>query len=255
MKKIFLQLCLLGLSTVIVTAEEDIKDMSDPLAIYTQAGFGFSNKGLNIKIGQSYDTGNEKTGGMNLIEIKGMVGDVFGWDNKETTSDSIDAFRFRNFMVDLKTGRGTQIDINYNLHAESGVISYSIMQALPQWGGLSIYPLAGLGVAFANNALQDDGSIDSGFSFPGVLAVVGMFAKYNVNDNIWINYNPNWTIGLAGSDLFLDHGFENNSNVLTHELALSYKITPRLNIRYFANWSENINFSDGDHRVEFNYQF
>ena len=134
-------------------------------------------------------------------------------------------------------------------------MSYSLLQALPKFGNLSLYPLAGIGVAFANNALQDDGTIASGYSIPGFLGLVGMYAKYEINDKIWINYNPVWSTGLTGSDLFMDYGFEGGSSLFSHEAAISYQINPRMNIRYFANWTENINFQDGEHRIEINYQF
>ena len=261
MKQILINIFLITSLSVNIMAEDvnstkkEVQNMSDPLAIYTQGGFGFTNKGLNIKIGQTYDTGSSTTAGMNIIEIKGIAGDILGWDDEEKVSNSVDSFRFRNFTVSSLTGRGSQIDINYNLHKEAGVASYSLMQALPKLGGLNIYPLAGVGLAFANNALEDDGSTDSGFSVPGVLGVVGMYAKYSVSDKIWLNYNPTWSVGLAGSDLFMDHGFENNENVLAHEFIFSYQFTPRFNVRYFSNWSENIDFADGDQRIEFNYQF
>lgn len=234
---------------------KEVQDMSDPLAVYTQAGIGVSNKGINVKIGQSYDTGNPITMGMNVIEIKGIVGETLGWDDDTVTSNSVDSVRFRNFSVDITNGRGTQLDIDYNLHSEAGTVSYSFLQALPAFGKLNIYPLAGLGFAFANNALQDDGTVASGYSFPGTLAVVGMYTKYAVSDKIWVNYNPIWSTGLSGSNLFMDHGFGGDSSVLTHEFALSYQINPRMNLRYFANWTEYVDFSDGDHRLEFNYQF
>jgi hypothetical protein len=48
--------------------------MSDPLAVYTQGGLGASDKGLNLKVGQSYDTGNPETMAMNIIEVKGIAG-------------------------------------------------------------------------------------------------------------------------------------------------------------------------------------
>ena len=35
-------------------SDEQLQDMSDPLAVYTQAGFGITDKGANIKIGQTY---------------------------------------------------------------------------------------------------------------------------------------------------------------------------------------------------------
>jgi len=129
------------------------------------------------------------------------------------------------------------------------------LQGLPKWKNFNLYPLAGAGLAYANNALQDDGSTQRGLSVPGALVVVGMYGKYTVNDKIWFNYNPFWTVGLVGSDIFMDHGFEGHSSVLTHEATLSYKLSPRSNVRYFANWSQYTNFKDGAHRIEYNYQF
>ncbi|MGR5543305.1 hypothetical protein ACPV5V_32610, partial [Vibrio campbellii] len=32
-------------------ADEELQDMSDPLAVYTLAGIGFTDKGLNLKVG------------------------------------------------------------------------------------------------------------------------------------------------------------------------------------------------------------
>ena len=47
---------------------------------------------------------------------------------------------------------------------------------------------------------------------------------------------------------------EGNDNVFLHEFAVNYQINPRMNVRYFANWNENLDFSDGSHRIEINYQ-
>ncbi|TOA32346.1 hypothetical protein CGK30_16335, partial [Vibrio parahaemolyticus] len=60
---------------------------------------------------------------------------------------------------------------------------------------------------------------------------------------------------LSGSSQYKDAYYAGEDNILTHEFALSYQINPRANIRYFANWNEHVNFGDGDHRIEFNYQF
>ena len=249
--------CLLWSSNLIAENNdtEALEDMSDPLAVYTRGGIGFTNKGLNIKIGIQYKSDDVNTQVMNVLEIKGFAGDTVGWDGPYERSNSVDSLRYRNFSLDKTNGSGTQIDITYNLHSESGVASYSFMQGFPRWNGFNFYPLLGVGVAYANNALQDDGSTQSGLSIPGALAVVGLYGKYTVNDNIWINYNHFWSVGLVGSDLFMDHGFEDHSSILTHEAALSYKLTPRSNIRYFGNWSEYTDFKDGTHRIEYNYQF
>ena len=235
--------------------EDTTQDMSDPLAIFAQVGAGVTNKGLNLKYGQTYDTGVENTAGMNVLEVKGIAGDTLGWyDDEPQTNDSIDSFRIRNFTANVKNGRGKQIDINYNTNNEFGTASYSMLQALPALGPVSFYPLAGAGVAFGNNVVGDDGQVQSGYSVPGTFALVGTYTKIAITDKIWLNYNPMWMTTLSGSNNFKDHGFEGDSSVLNHEFAISYQFTPRFNMRYFANWSENTHFSDGDQRVEFNYQ-
>ncbi|GAA5315259.1 MAG: hypothetical protein AseanaTS_04630 [Candidatus Pelagadaptatus aseana] len=238
--------------TDITRAEDEVQDMSDPLAVYTQAGFGITDKGLNIKIGQTYDTGSDTTMGMNIIELKGVFGESLGFRGSDEplyghVDDSIDSFRFRNFKVDMTNGRGSQIDANINIDGETGDVSYSLIQALPKWGPMQLYPLAGLGVSAANDS-------DDGFEIPGAFGVLGFYGKFTVTDNIWINYNPVWLSTLAGSNDYEDGHYAGDSNILAHEFAISYQFTPRFNMRYFANWNEVVDYGDGDHRLEFNYQ-
>ncbi|MFT5674611.1 MAG: hypothetical protein ACI808_000533 [Paraglaciecola sp.] len=232
---------------------ESLADMSDPLAVFTMAGFGVTNRGLNLKAAKSYDTGNTDKLGMNVIEIKGIYSDTLGWESN--TKDSVDSLRVRNLTVNTINGRGAQIDMSYDLNSEAGSLSYSLLQALPAWGRFNLYPLGGVGIAFANNALQDDGTVASGYSLPGTFATVGMYGKFTVTDKIWLNYNPIWNASLSGSDLFKDHGFDEHSSSLMHEFIVSYQISPRSNVRYFANWTQYVDLSDGDHRIEYNYQF
>ncbi|MBU2869640.1 hypothetical protein KO502_02925 [Colwellia sp. E2M01] len=247
-------------STAGIAEEKEVQDMSDPLAVFTQVGVGVTDKGLNFKIGQAYDTGDDTTAGMNLIEVKGIYGDVLGWRSDDLTTDSIDSFRFRNFSVDLTTGRATQIDANYSLKNslvadETMDVSYSFIQGLKPMGPVTLYPLGGVGVSVGENAIEDDGTRDSGFSTMGVYALVGLYSKITITDKIWLNYNPFWLTTLAGSQNYKDNYYgENQSHILTHEFAASYQISPRMNLRYFANWNQNLDFMDGDHRIEFNYQ-
>ena len=237
------------------TTTEKLQDMSDPLAVYSRGGLGVTNQGFNIKIGLQYKSDDVNINNMHVFEFKGIGGDAVGWDGPYERSNSVDSLRYRNFSVDKTNGRGTQLDITYNRHSESGVASYSLLQGLPKWKNFNFYPLLGVGLSYANNAPQDDGSTQSGLSIPGALAVVGMYGKYTINDTIWLNYNPFWTVGLVGSDIFMDHGFEEHSSVLTHEATVSYKLSPRSNVRYYSNWSQYIDFKDGAHRIEYNYQF
>ncbi|WP_432452758.1 hypothetical protein ACRRS0_17350 [Agarivorans sp. QJM3NY_29] len=260
MTKLVTSLCTLPLMfsglTWAETASDDLQDMSDPLAVYTQVGGGITDMGLNLKIGQSYDTGVENLGGMNVFEVKGFAGDITGWSDSQTgpRNNSIDSIRFRNFEASLESGRGRQLDVNYNLAQEFGTASYSFIQALPKFGQLSLFPLLGAGVAFGNNVMGDHQQTISGYSVPGTFAVVGTYAKYALSDRLWLNYNPMWMNTLSGSDIYKQHGFEDHDSVLTHEIALSYQVSPRFNIRYFANWSEYSDISKGNHRIEFNYQ-
>lgn len=240
--------------------ESEVQDMSDPLAVYTQAGFGYTDKGLNLKIGQTYDTGSDTTMGMNVIEIKGFAGDALGWSNRDT-DDSIDSIRFRNFSVDLTNGRGAQVDMSWDFDTNQGRASYSFIQALPQMGMFNFYPLAGLGIA-AGEELPgttggnlDEAQVRDRYNMHGTFYVAGMYSKMQLTDKIWLNYNPMYLGSISGSSQFKDYGFEQSDSVFAHEFAASYQITPRANVRYFANWTENTSFDDGDHRVEFNYQF
>lgn len=247
-----------------VDSDDQVQDMSDPLAVYTQAGFGVTDKGLNVKIGQAYDTGSDTSMGMNVIELKGIAGEQLGWAGSSQRDDSIDSVRFRNFTVDTTNGRGQQIDLNYNVEHEQLDASYSLMQALPKWGPIQLYPLAGLGARVMNGKFDEAINTESGtyeidrsigYTIPGVYGVVGMYSRITVTDNIWINYNPMWLTSIAGSDAFVEQGFGGDSHIFTNEFTVSYQFTPRLNLRYYANWTQDQDYFDGDQRVEMNYQF
>lgn len=231
---------------------EAVQDMSDPLAVYTQVGMGYTDKGLNLKLGQTFDTGSDTTMGMHVLELKGGYGDALG--ARDYADDSIDSLRLRRFGVDLTNGRGSQVDFNYDFDSEAGSLSYSFIQAIPALGPLQLYPLAGVGAAFANNALGDNGETISGYTVPGTFAVVGAYGKLTLTDNIWLNYNPMYMSTLSGSDTYKEHAFADNDSILAHEFAASYQINPRLNVRYFAQWNEELSYRDGSHIVEFNYQ-
>lgn len=239
--------------------QTEVQDMSDPLAVFTQGGFGVTDKGLNLKMGQTYDSGKENVAAMNVFELKGIGGDLMGIrDNDKplygNVDDSIDSFRLRNFQANIKNGQGRQLDLTYDVDKDELNASYSILQALPKIGGfLNLYPLAGAGVTVAND-YNNDGA-DNGYEIPGTFTVVGMYAKIALTDKIWINYNPMYMHTLSGSDQYKDGYFAGDNNILNHEFAISYQITPRSNVRYFANWNEKVDFADGDHRIEYNYQF
>ncbi|MDV5084745.1 hypothetical protein R2R29_09765 [Vibrio diabolicus] len=236
--------------------DEELQDMSDPLAVYTQAGFGITDKGVNIKIGQTYQSSQPGTMAMNIIEMKGIGGELLGIrDNDDpmyaNVDDSIDSFRLRNFQVEVAKGLGRQLDVNYDVDNDKLDASYSFIQGLPKFGMLQLFPLAGAGVTIANDFSGDD----KGYEIPGTFTVVGMYSKIELTDKIWINYNPMYMHTLSGASQYKDTYYVGEDNILTHEFALSYQINPRANIRYFANWNEHVNFGDGDHRIEFNYQF
>ncbi|WP_144208612.1 hypothetical protein [Shewanella donghaensis] len=236
-------------------AENEVQDMSDPLAVYTQVGAGVTDAGLNLKIGQAYDTGDASTMGMNVIEVKGFAGELTGWNGSSDTN-SIDSIRYRNFSIDLTNGLGSQIDASWDFTTNQGTASYSLMQALPKMGRLNLYPLAGVGIAVGE---PFDGSTGPEFSdrynMHGSFYVVGMYSKIEITDKIWLNYNPMYLGTISGSDMFKSSGFAGDDSVLTHEFAASYQIDPIQNVRLFANWDENTSFEKGEFRIEYNRQF
>ena len=260
MLKTLLAITSVSLGTHALADQQDVEDMSDPLAIYTQVGAGATDKGFNFKLGKAYDTGDDATAAQFVVEAKGLLGDTLGWRSDNRTTQSLDSLRFRNFGVTLENMRATQLDVNYNFRGnlvadENADISYSMIQALPPVGALTFFPLAGVGASVGKDERQSDGSIDDGYSFMGTYALVGMYAKFAINDKIWLNYNPFWLTTVTGSSTYRDHYYGlDERNILTHEFAASYQITPRFNVRYFANWNENVDIKDGDHRIEFNYQ-
>lgn len=256
-------------SLIAETSKDEWQDMSDPLAVYTQLGAGVTNKGLNLKVGQTYDTHNPETAAMNIIELKGIMGEALGWTGNNQRDNSIDSFRFRNFGVKLKNGHAHQLDINYNVDGnpfaakQTADVSYSFIQALPAWGPVQLYPLAGAGVSIGEDAIETSSEgcsassancIDGGFSTMGVFGVVGMYSKLQITKKIWLNYNPMWLTTIAGDVNYEDNYYGGHGTIFTHEFAISYQFTPRFNIRYYANWSNHTSFLDGDQRVEVNYQ-
>ncbi|RTZ17854.1 hypothetical protein EJ063_03450 [Vibrio aquaticus] len=216
---------------------EEVQDMSDPLAVYTQAGVGWTTKGVNIKLGQAYDTGDEDSMAQHVLELKGVGGELLG--TSDQANDSVDSVRYRHFHVDTTNGRGNQVDVNWNFEQGVGTTSYSLIQALPKIGSVQLYPLAGLGLTIDES--------DSGYAVPASFALVGMYGKVDITDSIWLNYNPMYTSQLGGDEQYED-GYG-----LAHEAAVGYQITPRHNIRGFWNWGDS--FNGTDFRVEMNIQF
>ncbi|WP_295898633.1 hypothetical protein [uncultured Vibrio sp.] len=222
----------------------DYQDMSDPMAVYTQAGVGVTNSGLNIKLGRAYDTNNDSTMAMHVFEAKGFAADTLGLDE----DDSFDSIRYRHFNVNTGNGLGSQVDLNWDFDHQIGSASYSMIQALPEIGPVQLYPLAGVGVNVSEvNVSQEiyQGSI--GYTIPSSFALLGLYSKIEVTDNIWLNYNPMYTSQLGGVDSMNDlYGWQ-------HEVAASYQINSQSNLRAFWNFGEAI---DGtDFRVEYNHQF
>ena len=79
-----------------------LKDMSDPLAVYTRASAGVSNRGINLKFGIESKGGDSDKALMNVLEIKGIGGDAIGWDGDYIRSNSVDSLRYRYFALNKK---------------------------------------------------------------------------------------------------------------------------------------------------------
>ncbi|MCJ2376879.1 hypothetical protein LNL84_08520 [Vibrio sp. ZSDZ34] len=214
--------------------------MSDPLAVYNRVGAGVTNNGLNLKFGLEYETPDNDKQSMHVIEVKGIAGESLGWSDHDKHDNSIDTFRYRNFLLDKQENRGTQIGIDWNFDTDMGSASYSFLQGTPKVGAFQFYPLAGAGVTVSDDK-------EDGINVPGGFALIGVYAKATLSDNVWINYNPMYKIGIGGQMSGWDQ--------IDHEVSVSYKIDERQNICFYANWSDETSFEDGDFRVEFNYQF
>ncbi|MCJ2376053.1 hypothetical protein LNL84_04320 [Vibrio sp. ZSDZ34] len=117
-----------ALSVVFNTSvAEEYQDMSDPLSVYSQAGIGATNKGLNFKFGQAYDTNNESTMAMHILEAKGFSADTLGLKG----NDGFDSLRYRHFNVNMQNGIGSQVDINWDFNQKLGSVNVGIVQVSP----------------------------------------------------------------------------------------------------------------------------
>ncbi|KKD61957.1 hypothetical protein RN22_03365 [Grimontia sp. AD028] len=240
----------LPLSVVADQSLTDVQDMSDPLAVYTQAGVGVTNNGLNFKLGMTYDTGDPTTLGMNIIELKGLAGDFLHLGG----NDSFDSVRYRNFGLDTKTGWGSQIDVSWDFDQDLGSASYSKIHALPAMGALQLYPLAGVGLTVSDTAEIRGNEVpigSVGYAIPSSYLVVGSYSKLTITDDIWLNYNPMYVNTLNDNSYM-----KGVMDGWHHEVAASYQINPRQNVRLFGNFSDSdIAGSTRDWRMEFNHQF
>ncbi|MEZ8141462.1 hypothetical protein [Enterovibrio sp. FF113] len=247
---VLVSLSLASPSLLALEGDDALQDMSDPLAVYTQGGVGITDQGLNFKLGMAYDTGNPDTMAMNILELKGFAGDLLHLDG----NDSFDALRYRHFSLDTTTGRGSQLDVNWDFESDLGSASYSFMQALPAMGDLQLYPLAGAGLTVTDTAEirgteNPVGSV--GYAIPSTYMVVGTYAKYTINENIWLNYNPMYINTLNSN-----HYMSDLMDGWHHEVAASYQLNSRQNVRLFANYADSSGSSSSvDWRLEFNHQF
>ncbi|WP_394212197.1 hypothetical protein [Enterovibrio calviensis] len=245
-----LSFALVSPSLLASDSDETLQNMSDPLAVYTQGGMGVTDQGLNFKLGMAYDTGNPDTMAMNILELKGFAGDFLHLDG----NDSFDSLRYRHFSLDTTTGRGSQLDVNWDFDNDLGSASYSFIQALPAMGDLQLYPLAGVGLTVTDTAEirgveHELGSV--GYAIPSTYMVVGTYAKYTINENIWLNYNPMYINTLNSN-----HYMSDLMDGWHHEVAASYQLNSRQNVRLFANYADSSGSSSSvDWRLEFNHQF
>ncbi|MDD1793835.1 hypothetical protein LRP50_11895 [Enterovibrio sp. ZSDZ42] len=241
----------LGSSSLLAQENKEVlQDMSDPLAVYTQGGMGITDQGLNFKLGMAYDTGDPDTMAMNILELKGFAGDLLHLDG----NDSFDSLRYRHFSLDTTTGRGSQLDVNWDFASDLGSASYSFIQALPPMGDLQLYPLVGAGLTVTDTAeiRGSDNPVGSvGYAIPSTYMVVGTYAKYSINDDVWLNYNPMYINTLNSN-----HYMADLMDGWYHEVAASYQLNPRQNVRLFGNYSDSAATSSSvEWRLEFNHQF
>ncbi|PSU33698.1 hypothetical protein [Photobacterium lutimaris] len=228
---------------------DTLQDMSDPMAVFSQFGVGYGDKGINLMLGHAYDPGIENRKAMHIFEMKGIGGESIGW--RSDNNNSVSELRYRHFEVSLETGTGTNLDLNYNIDSGIGTGTYGLIQALPEIRNFQAYPMLAIGGAVVdlnkNNArIETEKGAIGGHHLLGFYGLAGMYSRYNVTDNIWLNYNPMSLMGASGE--------LSGETRFMHEAAISYQITSRANIRYFANWSDKVNYADGDHRIMYTYQ-
>jgi hypothetical protein len=207
-------------------------DMSNPLAVFNVVGASYGTQGANLKVGIAYDTEDENTMAMHIVEIK---------DNAEN-------IRYRHFGVDTTTGRGLMVDVGWDTELKQGSAALQVMQALPKFGPFQLFPVIGGGMGIAEGIWNEPGYEEVvGYTMPGGFLNAGMYAKMDITDKLWLNYNPMYTHGMSG--------LLTGESAFNNEFIASYKTTENTTVRAFYNVASGKSFTDGDARVEFNYAF
>lgn len=258
-----LQTALLGFltvplfSTAAFAKEQEVQDMSDPLAVYTQVGGSYGTNGINFKLGKTLDTGSPTDMSMILFEVKSMLGEHTKDEgssamNPDMANDGISELRFRKFDVDMTNGRGISMDVIHNFDSNSGTASIGMIQALPKVGFWQAFPIIAAGVQYNDGSMHAADGESTGLHSDFAFASFTLYNKFQLTDTIWANYNPVYTQAIFGDQLYTDN--LRGSDGLTHEFVLSWQMTPKQNFRLWYNTTQN-NFSDGDFRLEYNQQF
>jgi len=253
---IFAPLCFLPQAFAQET-ENEVQDMSDPLAVFTQLGASYGTNGINLKLGKTLDTKSATDMSMILVEVKGLYGEHMKNEGSsalhpEAANDGISELRFRKFDVDMTNGRGLSMDFIHNFDTNSGTASLGMIQALPKIGIWQAFPIIAAGVEYNDGSQRSETNESSGLHSDFVFASFTLYNKFQITETIWANYNPVYSQAIFGDDHYTDN--LKGSNGLSHEFALSWQMTPKQNFRLWYNASQN-QFEDGDFRLEYNQQF
>ncbi len=207
------------------SASDDI-DMSDPMAIYTNAGLSFGTGGIDMKLGLQIPSDGGFSN-MIILEGKGAF--------RKGESEEFASYRGRYFAGQQEGSLRFAVDVNYNAEADVALYNTGVFYTQPISSNLTIYP--GMMVGKATNG----GTVAPGTEESTTIMTAMFYSRYTLSDKTWLTVNPTYT---HYREEFGDVGRNNFSM----EMGIGYQLNKKTNVRLWGG-------TDNEMKLQINRAF
>lgn len=165
-----------SLTSVLVHAEEEKQDMSDPMSVYTGGEINAGSKGM---------------GGTFQFGVQNGDWGVLG---KIETTDNFENYRARLFTPNKQTGTGFYVDAGHDFSNDGITSNYATvgaMQVVPINDKFKAYVGLTYGQMWEENDIFEDTDI----------LISSVILKYDFADKFFLTLMPKYTYGLNGEEV------------------------------------------------------
>lgn len=157
--------------------QDYIADFSDPMAIYSNAGVGISDDGVDIYAG-----------------IGGYLAGSFKHKLQFEAKDDLEYYEVNYLAVDTSSDTGflldTTWDRDYAFGKDSQDTSFGVIKKLPLMNDrLNLYPKLKLGFLWGDEIKST------------TYIHIDMATRFTITPGLWVGVTPGYTYGMKGIDL------------------------------------------------------